>query len=305
MNIKPRNVDKAYSPTIYTPYKLSGKPIPKKSDNSAIYDKIPVLNQGSVGDCTIYALFNWDYIMRQEQGLPYEEFSEAAEYYEELVDIGHLGVDYGGFTWSAIQTLEKYGAMLEQSDVTTTTSWKNPPPNAWLDSLKITSKQAQSIIFNLSREAEFHAMVQDALANKHPILAGIDCYDGIYFPGANGVIPMPKGNPIGGHEIVLIDFDTTMTDPVNPGVVGYYKFRNTWSKAWGANGDGWLPMAYLAGNLSQAVVVAGVATLPKPAPKPVVTKTYDVVASGFTTAQEAHAAAREISTQYNVKVVVR
>lgn len=247
---------------VFTTYTLSGKPIPTKSDNSVIYNKIPVQNQGALGSCTIFALFNWDYFMRTKLGLPFQDLSESAEYYEELALIGHPGEDYGGYTWSAVGILEEFGAMLEQYDIYDNDNFKNPPPNEWLDSYKINATNAQKIQYN--SKPEMIVGIKDALAQGYPILFGMMVYNQIY-SAPNGVIKMSTNSdqPIGGHELVGIDFDENMTSPVNPGITGYVKFRNSWGN-WGDSGNGWVPFDYLYQNVLEGFVVGVLDSVPQP-----------------------------------------
>lgn len=59
-----------------------------------------------------------------------------------------------------------------------------------------------------------------------PLITGINWYDGMFYPTAEGIV-RPTGGLAGGHEVVVDEYD-----PVR-GLVG---FTNSWSLSWGLAG---------------------------------------------------------------------
>jgi len=58
---------------------------------------------------------------------------------------------------------------------------------------------------------------------------------------ANGLIAMPSGTSIGGHEMHVIGADDSKEVL---GQIGAYEVQNSWSAEWGDGGFCWIPYAY-------------------------------------------------------------
>ena len=72
---------------------------------------------------------------------------------------------------------------------------------------------------------------------KGPLAIGILCYDEIFTPDKNGVVPMPKNRKKvrGGHAICAVGFDDSTQ---------LIKFKNSWGTRWGADGYGYISYEY-------------------------------------------------------------
>jgi C1A family cysteine protease len=71
-----------------------------------------------------------------------------------------------------------------------------------------------------------------------PVVIGIACFKEIFFVNESGEIPYPS-NPnqiLGGHAICAVGYNDKKK---------LIKFKNSWSKAWGQNGYGYLPYRYI------------------------------------------------------------
>ena len=73
------------------------------------------------------------------------------------------------------------------------------------------------------------------LAVGFPIVVGIRVYQGLFGVGADGEIPLPEGNPSGGHAMCLVGYDDGRAA---------FRVRNSWGPGWGDGGDAWLPYDY-------------------------------------------------------------
>ena len=60
--------------------------------------------------------------------------------------------------------------------------------------------------------------------------------------------PSSSDRLLGGHDIVLVGYVDDPSPGMNPGG-GVFIFRNSWSAAWGDEGHGYLPYAYVADPL--------------------------------------------------------
>jgi C1A family cysteine protease len=71
-----------------------------------------------------------------------------------------------------------------------------------------------------------------------PFVAGVACFNEIFYVGTNGVVPMPSNpnNVLGGHAICVVGYDD------NSRLV---KFKNSWSESWGKKGYGFLHYDYI------------------------------------------------------------
>lgn len=89
--------------------------------------------------------------------------------------------------------------------------------------------------------------IKSSLEQNVPVMFGMTVYKS--FPGIgarddhSGMIPMPssKDKIDGGHAMVIAGFD----DAKNAFLV-----RNSWGEAWGAQGYGWLPYAYVTNGVA-------------------------------------------------------
>ena len=94
------------------------------------------------------------------------------------------------------------------------------------------------------------AEIKDAIAQGHPVIAGILVFPSMEDQGTaeTGIVPMPSGNnpPLGGHAIVLMGYYEA---------TGLIQFRNSWGPNWGKDGYGFLPEAYFESYLMSAWVL--------------------------------------------------
>lgn len=80
--------------------------------------------------------------------------------------------------------------------------------------------------------------IEWTLDNIGPCVAGIGCYEEIFYVGDNGYVPYPANPEVlyGGHAICFVGYDSNKK---------LIKFKNSWGTNWGENGYGYLPYDYI------------------------------------------------------------
>jgi hypothetical protein len=95
-----------------------------------------------------------------------------------------------------------------------------------------------------------------------PVMIGIEWYNSMFDPAADGRIPVTKSSGVaGGHEIALTAFDAATDE---------YRIDNSWGTSWGVAGSGFFSVSDLTYLLSQQgdVTVPAWAAAPTPTPVP-------------------------------------
>lgn len=253
---------------LFTTYQMSGQPLAVISDLRRFFGSIE--NQGVFGSCTAFAVLQWFAALLVQAGYTWQEFSEMAQYDEELIQQGTPGKDVGSDTYMALQVVEQIGVMAEAVFDYIRQHFGVTPPDKWIPHLHLMAKQAQAI--KPSAQHSLRDQIRDALSQGHPVLAGYLVFQEIESQqvAQTGVLPMPTATekPIGGHETVIVGHDDNYTHPSVPGVTGYYLMRNQWSSSWGQHGYFYMPYDYLDKYLSEYAIVGfapNVQDLPQPA----------------------------------------
>ena len=134
-----------------------------------------------------------------------------------------------------------------------------PPEKGWKfnDSKKGSPKRWADLMSNWQLSGNYFRIetvdeLLKAVYNYGPVPIGIVCFEEIFNPGSNGLVPYPS-NPqrqYGGHAIAIEMFDTRKE------LVG---FKNSWGRDnWGNNGHGLLPFRYLRDFMMDAWVMTDV-----------------------------------------------
>jgi hypothetical protein len=90
--------------------------------------------------------------------------------------------------------------------------------------------------------------LRQTIYQSKAVIALVDCGDGWWANGWSqaATCPLKFGNPVDQHFVVLWGYDDK-----------YIYFRNSWSTAWGRNGDGYFDRSYLPHVQEIATAIAG------------------------------------------------
>lgn len=100
------------------------------------------------------------------------------------------------------------------------------------------------------------ARIKGLAAAKLPTMFGFYIFPGCMMQAVHtGAIPYPGSDekPTGGHAMVVAGYDDNMrihNETTDHETVGAFLIRNSWGTGWGDGGYGWLPYAYVLGELA-------------------------------------------------------
>lgn len=219
-------------------------------------------NQKDRGACVAFS--TWEAASaahaKQNNGAPLI-LSPLDIYQQCLVADGSFPNDNGTYGMTAINVMLKSGALLEKT-------W---PYSNLLDKLPVRSKANDSQragnmalkAYAVPNDDKGYAVKQCIANLKIAVMVGTLWYQngfnlalakvttkdtaGKIIVVPRYVLPMPKGKPVGGHEIPIIEYDDNMKFP--DGNIGGVRFHNHWQNAngspWGDSiGSAWAPYAW-------------------------------------------------------------
>lgn len=216
----------------------------------------PVYDQAARGSCVGNALNGNIQYVGKRQKLPWADLipSRLMTYYGARAIEGSVASDSGCEIRDAIKFVAKNGFCFESG------------PDAWpYDIDKFTQKPpakcyamaAKHRITSYARVPQTVDGIRTSLFQGYPIVFGFTVYQALEDPEITrtGRLPMPVGDPIGGHAVVIIGCDLD-----NRTVL----IRNSWGEKWTPNyrGHFMMPLEYvlnpeLASDFWQVSAVSG------------------------------------------------
>jgi C1A family cysteine protease len=203
---------------------LLARPEPPPHGKIAGVDHAPVLDQLPLGSCTANAYTNAMGALMPE----YMQLSRLMFYWCERNREGSVMFDSGAALKDGAEVARTIGCAPETDDPYNIADFRTPP------TLKDYYDAQQHRIAAYWRQITTQD-VRIAITNGHPVIIGFGVDPTFEEVGRDGVVPMPKpGEPfLGCHCTWIWGYDIDMTAPG-----GFtYHARNSWSLAWGDNGD--------------------------------------------------------------------
>lgn len=204
----------------------------------------PVYDQLNIGSCTANAGCGaFDYKWKIQNG-SFCYPSRLDLYQNELKHDKTWPNDSGSYTSSIVWVLKNQGVTLDRL-------WSYKPQNLAVDPPACAVKRRPDYMvltaYDIPNDDNGYAIKYAISQKKLPVLTGGYVFQNIFSPikdKATGqwYVGMPKGNPVGGHEICIVGY---ADDLVIAGIKGWARVRNSWGTAWGDKGYCYFPQAYL------------------------------------------------------------
>jgi hypothetical protein len=189
----------------------------------------PVRDQGEEGTCVAFAA-----------AVGVKEYQELAEHrkpielsprylYHLCKKADGIPSEEGTYPRVAMKVLARQGVCLEEC-------W---PYRPYQDDSPCPEADRQAFPFRIKAYGRLSGLEQmeQSLALNGPFLAGVEVYSE-WFEGHRGEIPIPRPgrSSLGGHAVCVVGYSHGDN---------YFKFKNSWSEAWGDKGYGYLTYEYM------------------------------------------------------------
>lgn len=186
-----------------------------------------VFDQASVGSCVAQSLALAVAVLGIRQELP-ERPDRTALYHRARRAIGTVGEDSGAIIADGIEVLRRgWEPELSPPSPVWDESYTAPPADPRPDAPRVVN--AEPLAHDLPT-------VLWELLCGHPVVVGLRITEQWDRPGE--VIGPPEGEVVGGHAVCLVGYQ-------RDGNGVQVRVRNSWSRAWGADGEVWLDAAWL------------------------------------------------------------
>lgn len=186
-------------------------------------------DQGIQGSCTANAQAKIFRMLLKNQGATDWDISRAMIYYESRKLMGTTNQDSGATLADSMRGMYLSGGCSNQTMPYRDTDYTTTPSQAAYNEGQNHQVLAYGIV---NQTADYIGAALDA---KHPVSIGFVVYQN-FQPNQAGLIPMPAGSALGGHNVVI-------TGRKNADRL--YIIDNSWSERWGVTISGQPGRAYL------------------------------------------------------------
>jgi C1A family cysteine protease len=197
----------------------------------------PVYDQGNVGSCTANAGCGLvQYTEKEQVGMQKRPVpSRLFVYWNTRKAQGTEKYDSGATIRGTMKALAKWGYCGEARwPYQEAKVLKQPSDIAYRQAKPHMLQQTQYMRVPQTAEA-----LETVLAANNPVAFGFTVYENFDKTEKGGIVPMPKGNTIGGHAVLLVGYDTKLK---------CFKMRNSWGASWAMKGYAWMPYEYVLNN---------------------------------------------------------
>jgi C1A family cysteine protease len=94
------------------------------------------------------------------------------------------------------------------------------------------------------------ADVRDAVIEHGPVVIGVNWYYDMYWTDEDHYVHV-GGSLVGGHCLVVLGFDPEREDPITGMPTPTFRWRNSWGKSYGDEGNAWIRQDDLARLLDE------------------------------------------------------
>lgn len=221
-------------------YKLA--PLPASASVSILVPD--AYDQGDLGSCTANAgCAAFDAKWKVQKGA-FINPSRLDLYQQELIHDGNYPNDAGSYTSTILWVLTQKGVALEQCWPYDTSKLASNPPNC-----AVVSRANYMAVkaYDVPNDDNGYSVKQCIANIKIPVITGGYVYENIFNPiydvgTGKYFVGMPKGSPVGGHEILIVSYDDNLTIGK---ITGWAEIHNSWGKSYGSQGNVWLPYKYI------------------------------------------------------------
>jgi C1A family cysteine protease len=203
----------------------------------------PVWDQGELGSCTAQGIGGAYEFTRKKQNL--EDFTPSTLfiYYNERALEGNINEDAGAEPRDGMKVLQQWGCCNEGLWPYIQRKFANKPSSkAYGEATKNKIKTYERVEFNPDA-------IRAALSHQSPVVFGIQVFSNFMDTKADGIVPSPSGDVLGGHCMLIVGSKDDK-----------FIFRNSWGERFGEKGYGYIDASYVTNeNLAGDMWVVGIA----------------------------------------------
>lgn len=201
-----------------------------------------VYDQGTLGSCTAHSVASAYMTRLKKDGHSNDGINDIGDpsrlfiYYNIRLLRGSVRSDSGASIRDSMKAIAKYGTTDE-------TKWPYLIDKFRRRAPKSLYEAAQTETGRISYQAVDRSAigVKQALADGYPVCIGFSVYSSFMYTTVRitGEVQYPQTNEsvLGGHAVLITGYDDTTQR---------FKFRNSWGKNWGNEGNGTMPYNFLS-----------------------------------------------------------
>ena len=172
--------------------------------------------------------------------------SRLGLYQDLLRHDGNFPNDSGSTTATLVWVLTNGGVGLESC-------WPYDPSQlaAQYPACYIPAATVHKVIQSYEVDNTDGVSIRIALSNGYPVVYGGYVYEALEnLTSTDYFLPMPSGDPIGGHEELIVGHDDNLVHTYADGttITGFYEIQNSWGASFANGGRYYAPKAYIEGG---------------------------------------------------------